>query len=43
MHETWNRFRESFLPRITEMTLEDLAVELSRKRAWRRCNQARKA
>ncbi len=33
MHETWKQFRENFLQRITEMTLDDLAVELSRKRA----------
>ncbi len=33
LHETWKHFRENFLRRITEMTLEDLAVELSRKRA----------
>ena len=33
MHETWQHFRENFLQRITEMTLEDLAAELRRKRA----------
>ena len=33
MHETWNHFRENFLQRITAMTLEDLAVAVSRKHA----------
>ncbi len=33
MHETWKHFRENFLQQITELTLEDLALELARKRA----------
>jgi len=33
MHETWKKFREEFLARITSLTLADLADELSRKRA----------
>lgn len=33
MHETWKKFREEFLARITNLTLADLADELSRKRA----------
>lgn len=35
MHNTWKAFRERLLGKLEEMTVEDLVLELARKRAFR--------